>query len=146
MRSLPAGAGEPGERFAAEALGDSPELADRLAKLILSGTKTATCSALWEYEVEGEALPSVGSKCVLLDGSNQPVCVLETTEVEVRPFDQVDARFAHDEGEGDRTLEHWRAAHWRFFTRTLRQIGKYPTNDMPLVCERFQVVYQQQEK
>ena len=31
--------------------------------------------------------------------------------------------------------------HWRFFSRTLPNIGKEPATDMPLVCERFRVVY-----
>jgi uncharacterized protein YhfF len=112
-------------------------MADELGELIASGTKTATCSALWEYEAEGEPLPEPGAKCVVLDGRGEPLCVIETIGVEVRPYNEVDAHFAHDEGEGD----HWRDAHWRFFTRSLAEIGKEPTPDVPLVCERFRVVY-----
>ena len=54
---------------------------------------------------------------------------------------EVDARFAYEEGEGDRSLEYWQEAHWRFFSRTLPNVGREPTTDMPLVCERFRVVY-----
>jgi uncharacterized protein YhfF len=47
--------------------------------------------------------------------------------------------------EGDRSLQYWREAHWRFFSRTLpsigKSIGKEPATEMPLVCERFWVVY-----
>jgi hypothetical protein len=32
-------------------------------------------------------------------------------------------------------------AHWRFFSRTLPKIGKEPTEDMPLECERFRLIY-----
>jgi uncharacterized protein YhfF len=130
-----------GEEYLAEGWGDSPEMADELGALISSGTKTATCSALWEYEAEGEALPEVGTKTVVLDGKGEPLCIIETTEVEMRPFDGVDERFAYEEGEGDRSLTYWREAHWRFFSRTLPKIGKAPTLDMPLVCERFRVIY-----
>ena len=42
---------------------------------------------------------------------------------------------------GDRSLEYWREAHWRFFSRTLPNIDKEPATDMPLVCERFRVIY-----
>lgn len=77
----------------------------------------------------------------MLDGSDEPLCVIETVKVEVRPYNEVDARFAYEEGEGDRSLQHWRDAHWRFFTRSLAEIGKEPTPQMPLVCERFQVAY-----
>jgi uncharacterized protein YhfF len=109
--------------------------------LISAGTKTATCSALWEYEAKGESLPETGLKTIVLDGNGDPRCIVETTEVEVWPYDKVDARFACEEGEGDRSLEYWREAHWRFFSRTLPNIGKEPAADTPLVCERFRVVY-----
>ena len=129
------------EEYLAEAWGDSPQLADELGALIAAGTKTATCSALWEYEAEGSPLPEPGSKTIVLDGDSDPLCIVETIEVEVRPYNEVDARFAYEEGEGDCSLEYWREAHWRFFSRTLPSIGKEPTADMPLVCERFHVVY-----
>jgi uncharacterized protein YhfF len=129
------------EQYVAEGFGDSPQMADELGALVASGTKTATCSALWEYEAEGSPLPETGVKTIVLDGDGDPLCIIETAEVEVRPYDEVDARFAYEEGEGDRSLEYWREAHWRFFSRTLSNIGKTPTSDMPLVCERFRVVY-----
>lgn len=131
------------ESYDAEMLGDSPELASELGALILSGTKTATCSALREYEAEDEPLPQVGEKFVVLGGDGIPLCIIETTEVEIRPYEEVDADFAFEEGEGDRSLEYWREAHWNFFTRSLAGIGKEPTMDMPLVCEKFRVVYGQ---
>ena len=114
---------------------------DELGALIASGTKTAACSALWEYEAEGEPLPKVGSKTIVVDGNGNPFCIVEMTEVEVVPYDRVDARFAYEEGEGDRSLAYWRDAHRRFFTRTLPNVGREPTTEMPLVCERFRVIY-----
>ena len=141
LNTLPADSPVRDEQYLAEGWGDSPRMADALGTLIADGTKTATCSALWEYEAEGSSLPEVGDKIVVLDGNDDPLCIVETTEVEVRPYDEVDARFAYEEGEGDRSLEYWREAHWRFFSRTLTGIGKEPAMDMPLVCERFRVIY-----
>ena len=40
------------------AFGATPEQADELLALLLSGIKTATAGALWDYEAEGEALPT----------------------------------------------------------------------------------------
>ena len=141
LESLPADSPVRDEQYVAEGWGDSPEMADELGALIADGTKTATCSALWEYEAEDEPLPQVGLKSVVLDGKGDPLCIVETTEVEVRPYEEVDAGFAYEEGEGDRSLEYWRETHRRFFSRTLPNTGKEPTTDMPLVCERFRVVY-----
>ncbi|WP_053057695.1 ASCH domain-containing protein [Rubrobacter aplysinae] len=129
------------ESYDAESFGDSPEMADEIGALVANGTKTATCSALWEWESEDEPLPEPGTKCVILDGRDEPLCVIETTEVEIRPYSEVDARFAYEEGEGDRSLQYWRDEHWRFFTRSLAEIGEEPTPEMPLVCERFQIVH-----
>ena len=124
-----------------ESFGDSPELADELGELILRGTKTATCSALWEWQADHEPLAEPGRLTILLDGKHVPICIIETTEVVTCPYDQVDAAFAADEGEGDRTLESWRAVHRDYFERTLPYIGKAFAPDMPLVCERFRVIY-----
>jgi uncharacterized protein YhfF len=121
--------------------GDGPQLADELGRLVYEGTKTATCSSLWEMEHDREPIPQPGDLSIILDGRGDPLCIIETTEVEIRPFNAVDASFAHDEGEGDRSLAYWRAAHWRFFSRSLKAIGRAPDETMPLVCERFRVVW-----
>lgn len=121
--------------------GATPELADELLALVLAGTKTATAGALWDYEAEGEALPSVGALSILLDGADRPRALIVTTHVEVRPFDQVDEEHAFLEGEGDRTLRYWRDVHQWFFT-TYASHDRGFAFDMPIVLERFKVLYQ----
>ncbi len=122
--------------------GDFPELIDELGGLIVAGTKTATCGAVWAYAAEGAPLPTVGLLTVVLDGNGAPLCVIETSAAELRPFNAVDAQFAYDEGEDDRSLASWRREHWKFFARVLpRDYGLAPAEDMPLICERFRVVY-----
>lgn len=127
--------------YVAEPFGDNPQLADELGQLIVQGVKTATCSALWEWEAEGSPIPQVGTMTIVLNGRNHPLCIIETTEVVVRPFNRVNEQFAYEEGEDDRSLAAWREGHWRYFSRVLPKIGKTPTEDMPLVCERFRLVY-----
>jgi uncharacterized protein YhfF len=56
-------------------------------------------------------------------------------ELTRRRFNDVDAAFSSDEGEGDRSLAYWRAAHRRYFAR----LGQFAEN-MLLYCERFRVV------
>jgi uncharacterized protein YhfF len=141
LETLPEGSPARDETYEAWAFGDGPELADELGALVLTGRKTATCSALWEVEAGEETMARVGDKSVILGGRGEPLCVIETTEVAVRRFDEVDGWFAYEEGEGDRSLEYWRGAHRRFFERTLPGIGRRFSEDMPLVCERFRVIY-----
>lgn len=121
--------------------GSTPEQADELLALVLDGTKTATASALWEYEAEGEPVPEPGSLSILLDGADHPHALIETTHVRVVPFDEVDEEHARLEGEGDLTLAHWREVHERCFTNTATDDHGFRT-DMPVVLERFRVVYQ----
>lgn len=130
-----------GKPYIAEPFGDNPALADELGNLVLSGRKSATCSAVWEYQAEGESFPQVGTLWLVLDGRNQPMCVVETVEVTFRAFNEVDEDFARAEGEDDLSLESWREGHKRFFTRTLAEIGREFSEEMPLVCERFRVIY-----
>jgi uncharacterized protein YhfF len=101
----------------------------------LAGIKTATWGALGDYATDGEAMPAVGRRDVVLDGRGRRAAVIETTEVVVRRFDEVDAAFARDEGEGDRTLAYWRAGHRAYFERN----GGFAP-DMELVCERFRLM------
>jgi uncharacterized protein YhfF len=129
------------KNYIAESWGDGPEMADELGDLIARGIKTATCSALWEWEAEGNPIPQKGQITVVLNGSGDPLCIVETTEVTIRQYDEVDSDFAQAEGEGDFSLAYWRAAHRNFFSRTLSKIGREFSEDMPLVCERFQVIY-----
>jgi uncharacterized protein YhfF len=110
--------------------GDNPGLADALLELVLSGKKRATCWA----ESQGLLSAEVGKRMVVLDGQGVAKAILKTTELTKRRFDEVDDAFAYDEGEGDRSLQYWREAHTRYFTR----LGCYAP-DMMLWCERFEL-------
>ena len=122
------------------AFGHTPEQADELLGLVLSGAKTATASALWDYEDAGEALPSPGALGIVTDGRGVPHALVVTTEVEVVPFDEVSAEHAYLEGEGDRSLAAWREVHERFFTEHAAHDRGF-SRDMPVVLQRFAVLY-----
>jgi uncharacterized protein YhfF len=123
--------------------GDSVELADELIELVVRGPKRATAGALADYESEGEALPGVGDLSIVTDGAMRPRALLETTDVRVGALSSVDDRFAWDEGEGDRTRDWWLDAHTRFFTRAYARLGLEFHPDIPVVFERFTVLYQE---
>lgn len=113
------------------AFGDSAELADELLALVLEGKKRATCWAV----AEGMKGAEIGKPMVVRDGAGRPRAVVQTLELTKRQFGEVDEQFAFDEGEGDRSLAYWRAAHQRYFTRL-----KLFEADMILWCERFELV------
>ena len=112
------------------AFGDGPELADELLDLVMKGVKTATCSTEDEPNIS-----TPGERWIVLDGHGTPACVIETIEVTYRRYNEVDANFACEEGEGDRSLAYWREAHRTYFGR----LGRF-SDDMMLMCERFRLV------
>ncbi len=125
--------------YEAWAYGDAP---DALAKLTLDGVKRATSSAAALYPLENEPLPQAGDYSILLDAAGNALCVLRNTRVRVLPFHEVDEHHAFLEGEGDRSLAWWRSVHERFFRQELAQHNLLFTDDIAVVCEEFEVVYQ----
>jgi uncharacterized protein YhfF len=125
------GRGEPMAELESFAFGDSPELADEMLELVLGGKKTATC---WAAS-EGDKGAAAGKRWIVKDGQGRASAILETVELTRRRFGEVDAAFAHDEGEGNRSLDDWRREHTAYFTRR----GEF-SPDMELYCERFRLV------
>lgn len=113
------------------AFGDSPALADELLELVLIGRKIATT---WAASEGGKGV-EIGKRWIVNDGQGRARAVLETVELTRRRFEEVDAGFAFDEGEGDRSIAYWRRAHTNYFTRR----GEFAP-DMEVYCERFRLI------
>jgi uncharacterized protein YhfF len=142
-RSLPAGSTAPVDYFEAAPFGGEGEgeLADELAALIVRGTKTATSTLLRSYEDGNHPRERVGDCCVVLDSNGCPCCVIEITEVSTRPFGEVDAAFAREYGEGDRTLAWWREHLGAYYAGHSAATGWSFSGQTPLVCKRFRVIH-----
>lgn len=123
---------------------DNEADANALAELVLAGVKRATASLVWSLEDAGGSPPEPGALSVVTCWDGTPVCVIETLDVEILPFEQVGAGFAATEGEGDGSLEYWRRVHWAYFGRECERAGRTPSQAMPVACERFRVVYRRQ--
>ena len=124
-----------------EYFGDSPALADELLALVLDGTKRATAALVVEFIAEGQELPRIGSHWIACDGTGMPRVIVRSTEFRLASFDEVDARFAFDEGEDDRTLDTWREGHERYWRRTAAARGETWSPEQEIVLERFSVVW-----
>jgi uncharacterized protein YhfF len=120
-------------------------LRDQLVAAILDGSKTSTTGLVADYEHEGEQLPEVGSRSVVVDSEDRPVAVIEVTGVRVVPLGEVDLAHAIDEGEGDTTVAGWRANHESFWhsadMRAALDDPEFTVDDSTLaVLERFRLV------
>ncbi|MEK8035028.1 ASCH domain-containing protein [Ideonella sp. DXS29W] len=121
--------------------GDTEQLANELAALVLQGTKRATAGSVWSFDAEGKRPPQAGDLSIVTSWSGKPLCVIETEVVEVVPFNEVTAEFAATEGEGDGSLAFWQSGHRRYFTRECARAGREFSESMLVACERFKVVY-----
>jgi uncharacterized protein YhfF len=120
---------------------DNEAVANELGELVLRGTKRATAALVWSFEAEGKRLPVPGDLSIVTNWAGEPLCIIETRDVDVVPFRDVSADFAATEGEGDGSLSFWQAAHRNFFGRACTKAGREFTESMLVACERFAVVY-----
>jgi uncharacterized protein YhfF len=115
--------------------------ADNCETLVLSGRKRATTTSLWFFESRNLNLPAVGDLDIVTDWAGIARCIIRTTAVCIVPFCEIDLEYAAVEGEGDGSLEFWRAVHWAYYQRELSGTKYVPADDMPLVCQYFELVY-----
>jgi uncharacterized protein YhfF len=111
------------------------ELRRELTEAVLRGEKTATAGLATDHAPHtDEPLPRPGDRWLMLGYDDEPLAIVETTELRVAPAREVDLQFARDEGEGFESVAAWRAAHERFWS------DHEITDDTLIVCERFRLV------
>jgi len=121
--------------------GDSPRLAHELVELVLNGPKRATAGAVWAHDLSDDIAAVPDGYSVVTEHDGTPRAVIRTTWLERRPLSQVDAQFAWDEGEGDRTLPDWLDGHTRYFKRECERHGRTFSPEMEVALERFELLY-----
>ena len=141
LSSLPEAERNKYKSFSADYFCADEENAKICSDLILAGEKTATCSMKYWYESGLERMPREKDLQVVTDWNGNPTSIIETLEVSVCKFSDVSPEFAAAEGEGDKSLKWWRATHGEFFSRECIEEGIEPNQSMPIVLEKFKVVY-----
>ncbi len=120
--------------------GSSEQIANELLELVLAGTKRATASSFFSYEINNEELPKQGDLSIVTDWSGNPRCVIETLAVSIIPFKDITFDICKREGEDD-CLESWQSNHVKFFTNDGNTDGYDFSWDMPVVFQDFKVIY-----
>src|SRR5688572_14083204 len=105
--------------------------ANACAALVLAGMKRATAPSLWFFTSRGLPPPSVGDLDIVTNWNGIAQCIIQTTAVRIVRFADVTGDHARLEGEGDGSLEFWRAANWAYYERELKGTGYAPAEDMP---------------
>ncbi|MEK6152669.1 ASCH domain-containing protein [Flavobacteriaceae bacterium 3-367] len=120
---------------------DNEKDANTCAKLVSKGIKKATSHSLLGLQCRKEALPKLGEFMVITDWAGKAQCIVRTTSVQLKPFFSIDEAHARLEGEGDRSLDHWKNTHWEYYTRELEPFNKVPRESMIVVCQTFEKVF-----
>ena len=120
---------------------DNEADANECAELVLNNIKQATSPSLWWHQANNEALPKVGDLNIVTNWQGEAQCIIETTSVTIVPFNEITQEYAELEGEGDKSLAYWKQVHWAYYHRELEGTEFTPSEDMPIVCETFKVVF-----
>jgi len=122
--------------------GDNEKDANTLAELVLKDIKRATSHSLMGRQRRKEPLRKIGDFFVVTNWKGDAKCIVRTTSVKLIPYFAIHTEHARLEGEGDKSLEHWRSIHWDYYTRELAEFGKRPLESMIVVFERFEKVFE----
>ncbi len=120
---------------------DNEEDANECAKLAKKGVKRTTSHSLLGLQYRKEPLPQAGDFTVVTNWDGKAQCIVRTTAVKFKPFFSIDDEYAKLEGEGDKSLEYWKKAHWEYYERELEPFNRVPRESMIIVCEEFEKVF-----
>ncbi len=120
---------------------DTEAQANTAVSLVKEGKKKAASHSLLGLQHRKESLPKIGDFMVLTDWEDRAQCIVRTTSVKLKPFFSVAADYVRLEGEGDKSLEHWKKTHWDYFTRELETFERFPKESMIVVCQTFEKVF-----
>ena len=121
---------------------DNEADANECAKLVKKGVKKATSNSLLGLQYRNERLPKIGDFIIVTDWDGKAQCIVETTKVTLKPYFSITEEYAKLEGEGDKSLAHWKKVHWDYYTRELEEFERVPRESMIIVCQEFEKVFE----
>jgi len=119
------------QRMEGWTFGDSPQMADDLARQASEGKNLGNCF-LWSETI---LIPKMGDRSYIKDSEGRPICVVEVSDVHILPFADVTQAFANVEGY--KTIEEWQKVHRSFF---IRRFPKF-TDKTIVVCQLFKLIH-----
>lgn len=113
---------------------------DELLDLVGAGMKRATAHLALDFEINGVRRREIGDYWIVVDTASKPRYLVRVTDIDVRPFNQVEASFAAREGEGDMSLGYWAKVHREYFEPQCADWGVAWSDDLLMVCEGFELI------
>jgi len=129
-----------GRGYRVKCFGSDPAMSRLLLDLIRGGQKTGTFALEWEFEDRPEDRPAPGDLTIVTDAGGEPGALIRIAGTEVVPFSAIGAEHLRHEGPALREPAAWRKVHWAFWTPALRAMGREPSDDMPILVQRFELL------
>ena len=88
-----------------------------------------------------EKIPKKGDLNIITNWNKVPQAIILTTKIELIKFNEITAKFAQREGEGDKSLAYWKKVHKAYFKREMQGYKEKFSKDMIIVCQYFNKIY-----
>jgi uncharacterized protein YhfF len=113
---------------------------DQLIDLVLNGQKQATTHLDIDFDMNAIRRREVGDYWVVLNQNLEPRCLIQVTDIEIKPFSEVDVSLAIREGEGDLSLAYWAKVHEDYYTQQCMSLGVEFQEELLVVVEGFKLI------
>ena len=120
--------------------GDSPQMASRLAHLVIKGQKRLTTGLVATHEKLGEPIPQSGQQSIITDGCGIPLALIKNTQIRLCCMSEVTQKEALLEGEGDLTLTDWYNNHFLYFEREAASFDLEFSGDSKVFLMEFELL------
>ena len=113
---------------------------DQLIDLALKGQKQATTHLDIDFDMNGIRRREAGDYWIVLNQNLEPKCLIQVTDIEIKPFSEVDVSLAIREGEGDLSLAYWAKVHEDYYTQQCMSLGVEFQKELLVVVEGFKLI------
>jgi len=122
-------------------LGIDEETTGLIINFIKAGEKVGTFSLPWVMTAENLPMSYKGLPIILLSFNGKPELVVQLTKVFETSFGEIDSGVTCIDGPPVRDPDVWIPLHQDYWNGMLAEYGKACSDDMPVLVEKFKLVY-----
>ena len=126
-------------------IGIDEETTGLIISFIKAREKVGTFSLPWIMKAENLPMSHEGLPIILLSYDGKPELVVQLTEVFETRFGDIDIEVTSIDGPPVRDPEVWIPLHTNYWNGLLKDYGRSCTDDMPVLVEKFKLVFPNSE-
>jgi uncharacterized protein YhfF len=130
-----------GDDHQVRSLGIDAETTETILEFIRAGSKVATFSLPWVLQANGFPEPVAGMPLLLTDYRGKPRMVVRLTDVRETTFGAIGPQETSMDGPPVQDPDVWIPLHREYWNGLLSNYGRRCTDDMPVLVEPFEFVY-----